>query len=251
MIRSFACLAAVLFCAPLSAQDTVFISEFVASNSNGLRDEDNDFSDWIEIFNGGTNTVNLDGWFLTDTAGNLTRWRFPATNLPPNGFLVVFASSKNRAVPGAPLHANFSLSAGGEYLALVRPDGVTVASEFAPFPEQMPNISYGIGQNLQVTVLVSNTSPARVFVATNDIGRSWISNSFNDSAWIAGTNGVGYQSYVAGFAVRNMRANGSVCDLAAAEAVLADPARQAAVFAVTAPTINYLNTESGANFGGD
>lgn len=252
MIRSsLLCIAALFFCAPLSAQDTVFISEFVASNSNGLRDENGDYSDWIEIFNGGTNTVNLDGWFLTDTEGNLTRWRFPATNLPPNNFLIVFASSKNRAVPGAPLHANFGLSAGGEYLALVRPDGVTVASEFAPFPEQFSNISYGIGQNLQAIVLVSNTSPARVFVATNDIGRSWISNSFNDSAWIAGTNGVGYQSYVSGFAVRNIRANGGVCDLSAAEAVLADPARQAAVFAVTAPVINYVNAGGGANFGGD
>src|SRR5688572_7216350 len=163
MIRSFACLAAVLFCLPLLAADSVFISEFVASNSNGLRDEDNDFSDWIEIFNGGTNTVNLDGWFLTDSPENLTRWRFPATNLAPNSFLIVFASGKNRL---APLHANFSLGAGGEYLALVRPDGLTVASEFEP-TEQYPNISYGIGQNLQVNVLVSNTSPARVFVATN------------------------------------------------------------------------------------
>src|SRR5262249_62316901 len=63
--------------------------------------------------------------------------RFPSTNVPPNGFLIVFASGKNRVVPGAPLHANFSLNASGEYLALVKPDGVTIAREFAPrFPEQ-------------------------------------------------------------------------------------------------------------------
>src|SRR6185503_17963302 len=123
----------------VSAQN-VSISEFLASNTSGLKDEDGEFSDWIEIFNGGTTTVNLNGWFLTDSPGNLTRWRFPATNVPPNGFLIVFASSKNRAVPGAPLHANFSLSAGGEYLALVRPDGITIASEFAP-AEQFPNVS--------------------------------------------------------------------------------------------------------------
>ena len=253
MIRSIRvfCFACALLCTHVTAAESVFISEFVASNSNGLRDEDGDFSDWLEIFNGGTNTVNLDGWFLTDTEGNLTRWRFPATNLPPNRFLVVFASSKNRAVAGAPLHANFSLSAGGEYLALVRPDGVTVASEFAPFPPQMPNISYGIAQDVNVTLLVSNISPAHVYVATNDIGRSWISNSFNDATWLAGTNGVGYQSFVAGFAVRNIRANIGVCDLSTAEAVLADPARQAAVFTATAPAINYLNTGGGANFGGD
>ena len=46
------------------------------------------------------------------------------------------------------------------------------------------------------------------------------------NGWIAGTNGVGYQSYVPGFAVRNIRANIGVCDLATAENVLGDPARE-------------------------
>src|SRR5215212_3721075 len=122
----------------------------------------------MEIFNSSTNAVNLNGWFLTDVASNPTKWRIPSTNVPPNGFVIVFASGKNRALAGAPLHANFSLSAGGEYLALVHPDGVTIASEFAPaFPEQFANVSYGIGQNLMVTKLVSNTSPATIFVPTN------------------------------------------------------------------------------------
>ncbi len=237
---------------PAAASDSLIITEFLASNSNGLQDEDGDFSDWVEIFNAGTNAVNMDGWFLTDSPGNLTRWRFPAVNLSPNSFLIVFASSKNRTVPGAPLHANFGLNASGEYLALIKPDGVTIASEFAPaFPDQLPNVSYGVGQNLQVTLLVSNTSPAMVYVPTNDIGRSWVSNTFNDSTWRAGTNGVGYQAFVTGFAVRNIRANVGVCDLGTAENVLANPAQQIAVFTATAPTINYVNTESGANFGGD
>src|SRR5262245_39900925 len=234
------------------AADNVIISEFVASNASGLRDEDGSYSDWLELFNGGTNTVNLNGWFLTDSPANLTKWRFPATNLPPTGFLIVFASGKNRAVAGAPLHANFQLSAGGEYLALVKPDGVTIVSEFNPFPEQFPNISYGIGQNVQVTSLVSNKSPARVFVPSNNtLGLTWTGAAFDDSAWLPGTNGVGYENYVAGFAVKNIRANIGVCDLATAEAVLANPSQQAAVFTANPPTINYMNTGGGANFGGD
>ncbi|MBK8001207.1 MAG: hypothetical protein IPK15_21470, partial [Verrucomicrobia bacterium] len=70
------------------------------------------------------------GWFLSDNASNQTLWQFPSTNLPANSHLVVFASGKNRRTPGAPLHTNFRLSGGGEYLALVLPDGSTVASEF-------------------------------------------------------------------------------------------------------------------------
>jgi PA14 domain-containing protein/CotH protein/Big-like domain-containing protein/chitobiase/beta-hexosaminidase-like protein/lamin tail-like protein/Ig-like domain-containing protein len=238
---------------PAFGSEAVTISEFAASNTTGLRDENGDYSDWIEIFNSGTNTVNMDGWFLTDSPGNLTRWRFPATNLPPSGFLVVFASGKNRAVPGAPLHANFSLGAGGEYLALVKPDGFSIASEFTPeFPRQFSNISYGTGQELMVTRLVSNATPARVLVPTNGfLGTAWTATNFNDATWRAGQNGVGYETYVSGFAVRNIRANIGVCDLATAESVAATPAQQAAVFTANRPVINFVNTGAGANFGSD
>ncbi|HTD65555.1 MAG TPA: lamin tail domain-containing protein, partial [Candidatus Limnocylindria bacterium] len=236
-----------------TAAETVFISEFLASNNGGLRDEDGASPDWIEIFNSGSNTVNLDGWFLTDDSSVLTMWRIPSTNVPPNGFLIVFASGKNRATPGAPLHANFSLGAGGEYLALVHPDGITIANDFpAPFQEQFANISYGVAQNLLVTRLASNTSPARIFVPTNgNLGTTWTATAFNDSAWRAGTNGAGYETYVAGFAIRNIRANSGVCDLSAADAVLANPSQQASVFTETRAVVNYVNTEGGANFGGD
>src|SRR6266496_1516946 len=105
------------------AAETVTISEFMAANHSTLLDEDGDSSDWIELFNSGTNAVNLGGWFLTDDSLNLSKWMFPGTNLSPNSFLVVFASGKNRAVAGAPLHTSFNLSSGGEYLALVHPDG--------------------------------------------------------------------------------------------------------------------------------
>ena len=46
--------------------------------------------------------------------------------------MIVFADSKDRRVPGATLHANFSLSANGEYLGLIKPDGVTVATSMTP-----------------------------------------------------------------------------------------------------------------------
>src|SRR2546426_11601044 len=87
-----------------SAQDDVRLTEFMASNSRTLQDEDREYSDWIEIYNGSTNSINLLNWALTDSAGNLNKWLFPATNIAPNQFLVVFASNKNRRTPCAPLH---------------------------------------------------------------------------------------------------------------------------------------------------
>jgi len=103
----------------------------------GLADENGAFEDWIEFYNPSSVAVNLDGWYLTDNAANLTKWRFPATNLAGGRFLVVFASGQDRRVPGAAVHTSFQLSAAGEYLALVKPDGLTAASEFVDeFPHK-------------------------------------------------------------------------------------------------------------------
>ncbi|MFN0069770.1 MAG: lamin tail domain-containing protein, partial [Limisphaerales bacterium] len=122
-----------------------FIAEFLASNAAGLADENGDREDWIELHNPGAAAVDLGGWFLTDDPAALTKWRFPATNLPAGGHLVLFASTKNRTNAGSRLHTNFRLSADGEYLALVRPDGETVASQFAPeYPPQAPDTSFGV-----------------------------------------------------------------------------------------------------------
>ena len=66
------------FAGTLRSAEPVTITEIVASNTSGLQDEDGAFPDWLELFNGGTTNVNLDGWFLTDSPANLTKWRFPA-----------------------------------------------------------------------------------------------------------------------------------------------------------------------------
>ncbi|HBO52715.1 MAG TPA: hypothetical protein DD471_12090, partial [Planctomycetes bacterium] len=75
----------------------VVITEFLAENSDGLADEDGDSSDWVELQNQGAATVNLDGWSLTDDAGDLRKWFFPAVELLPGEYLLVFASGKGRA----------------------------------------------------------------------------------------------------------------------------------------------------------
>src|SRR6185295_14473547 len=100
---------------------SVYLSEFMADNQHGLADGDGDRSGRIELHNGGVSTVNLAGWFLTDTASNLTKWRFPGVVLLPDKYIVVFASAKNRTNDLAHLHTNFRLDKRGNYLALVNP----------------------------------------------------------------------------------------------------------------------------------
>lgn len=150
----------------VSARAEPYISEFMASNTSTLRDEDQAFSDWIELHNPDAAPVDLGGWYLTDTAANPTRWQFPAVTVPAGGYLVVFASNKNRRDPARELHTNFALAVEGEYLALVKPDGVTIASEFAPaYPEQSANVSYGFAADPGGTL-------ARAFFTTPTPGRA-------------------------------------------------------------------------------
>ncbi len=127
----------------------VVISEFMADNISTLADVDGDFSDWIELHNTGPGTVNLDGWYLTDDDGQLDKWQLPNSPIDPNGYLLVFASGKDRAITNQELHTNFKLSNNGEYLGLVRPDGDTVEFEYSPeFPAQKSDISYGLAADL-------------------------------------------------------------------------------------------------------
>ena len=181
---------------PAPGADRVLITEFMASNTRTLADENGEFSDWIEIYNAGTNMVNLLDWSLTDTAGNLTKWRFPSTNIAPGRFIIVFASNKNRRTPGAPLHTNFKLDANPpEYLALVRPDG-TIASQFTPtFATQVRDVSYGFGEELADITLVASNASARYYVPTNSsVDATWTQAGFDDTGWPAGPQAFGYSS---------------------------------------------------------
>ncbi len=176
----------------LAATDVV-ISEFLASNSRIYPDENGQFADWIELHNTTFSNINVGGWYLTDSSGNLTKWRIPATNIVAGGYLVVFADGLNKAVAGAPLHTSFNLSADGEYLALVRPDH-SIATEFAPkFPVQVPNVSYGIGRFATNSTLVTTNSLVRVRIPANgNDGLAWTMTGFDDGSWTVGTNAVGY-----------------------------------------------------------
>jgi len=142
------------------------ISEFLASNDAGLRDQDGDTPDWVEIHNPTEERIDLDGWYLTDDVNDLEKWEFPAVSLPPGGYRVVFASGKNRRDPDGELHANFSLRAGGESLLLVEPDGATVAHGYPDYAPQFVDLSYGLSSDCTIsqtqTVLVpEGTGPGR------------------------------------------------------------------------------------------
>ncbi|MGC8742605.1 MAG: lamin tail domain-containing protein [Verrucomicrobiia bacterium] len=190
----------LVFSLQYASASQLIISEFMAamSNTNIIADEDGDSSDWIEIRNVGQTAVNLEEWSLTDDANNLRKWQFPSTNINSGGYIVVFASGKDRRIPGRPLHTNFKLDAAGEYLALVEPDGRTIATEFSPkFPLQVPNVSYGFPNIISKTTFIDSNSPVRILVPTSgEFQDDWNKFEFSDSTWTIGENGVGYETNI-------------------------------------------------------
>jgi hypothetical protein len=185
---------------PLPACAQVILSEFMANNTRTLADDDGDYSDWIELQNRGPAPVSLLDWSLTDSTSNPTKWRFPEVTLAPGDFLVVFASGKDHRDPSRPLHTSFKLSTAGDYLALVMPDGRTVATEFRPkYPPQLADVSYGFGSDATPVTLVSSGSSVRLQVPTvanggDVVGDAWIGGSepFDDSGWTPGVFPVGF-----------------------------------------------------------
>ena len=168
------------------------ISEFMASNTKTIADQDGAFADWVEITNPGPTSANLGGWYLTDKAGNLTKWQIPAVTLAPGGYLVIFCSSKNYTNPAQPLATNFNLAAAGGYVALVGPDGKTVASSYK-FPVQYADISYGVteptvaGEAPQIGYFATATPGAANGGRTNILLADRVSLSVPPGLFVGGT----------------------------------------------------------------
>ena len=108
------------------------INEIMASNLLTIKDENEDSSDWVELYNPDSVAVNLQGWALSDNASTPMKWLFGNVSIQPGQRLVVWASSKNR--PNGPqIHTSWAISINGEPILLSNPSGTLV--------DQFPSIA--------------------------------------------------------------------------------------------------------------
>src|SRR5690625_3702482 len=98
-------------------QCTVTINEFMPAKQRVLTDEDGDYEDWIELYNCSDEAIDLTGRYLSDRQDRPLQWQFPSVSIPAQGYLLVWASGKDR-VDGKELHTNFRIKASGEPLLL-------------------------------------------------------------------------------------------------------------------------------------
>jgi hypothetical protein len=122
------------------------VNEFMAFNTSCCPDNSsgtNEFDDWIEIYNTGSEAVNLGGMYLSDTKNDPFKSKIPTDNptlttIAPGGYLLLWAD--NSTVQG-PLHLNFGLSNAGEDVGLFYIDGRTI--DVYTFGAQSANTSVG------------------------------------------------------------------------------------------------------------
>ena len=103
--------------------------------------------DWIEVYNHGTSSVNLGGFFLSDDPDSLGKWQFPDLTLGAGEYVVVYADRSASA--DERLSLPFSLKASGETVVLSNKNGTPVHS--LDVPESAPVVSYGYNETNTLT----------------------------------------------------------------------------------------------------
>ncbi len=99
---------------------SVVINEVMADPITGIRDDEDELCDWVELYNTTDREISLAGLGLSDNEGKPLKWRFPdSAVIPAKGYYIVFCTGKDRmdTIKNAP-HSNFKISAEKETIIL-------------------------------------------------------------------------------------------------------------------------------------
>jgi len=126
----------------LPAAHTVVVNEFMAQNVTTISDEEDDFDDWIEIYNTTDAVADLSGMYLTDDFEFPQKWQFPTgTTIDPFGYLLLWADGEPTE---GDLHTSFRLDGDGEQIGIFDTDiNDNVLIDSVVYDEQEDDVSYG------------------------------------------------------------------------------------------------------------
>ena len=125
------------------ANAQLYINEFMASNIDALPGPQEDYPDWIEIYNAGTEDVMLGGFFMSDTLDVEAAFRisdaYPDSVTVAAGGFIIFYANKDEEL--SVLNLNFKLSGNGEQIGLWNADENLL--DGLTYGEQTEDVSYG------------------------------------------------------------------------------------------------------------
>ncbi|MFT7209665.1 MAG: spore coat protein CotH [Flavobacteriales bacterium] len=121
-----------------AAASDLVINELMAKNEVAVFDETNEADDWIELYNNGTEAIDLTDYHLTDNLWNLDKWPIPEGYiLGANEYLIIWADEDGS---DGEFHANFKLEGSGETVILLNPDFEIV--DYVEFGQQETDVAY-------------------------------------------------------------------------------------------------------------
>lgn len=141
---------------PFPPSDTVVVNEILA-NSGVL-------GDWIELHNRSQNSIDIGGWLLSDDGSDLEKYRFPeGTMIEGNAYLVLTEENNfgESSFDPAKIKA-FALSATGETIHLVSPEGYEFSENFGS-SEEGSTLGFYFRQSSNTYNFVAQQSPSQGF----------------------------------------------------------------------------------------
>ncbi len=117
----------------------LLINEISNSNLNFVKDENEDYEDWIEILNTTNEAINLKGYYLSDDENDLSKYKISEDLVVnANSTVLFWADDENLTASN---HLPFKLSDDGEFFSIMSPLSVIIDSvHFSVMPN---NCSYG------------------------------------------------------------------------------------------------------------
>lgn len=201
----------------------IAINELITGGAKKFSDVDGDDSDWIELYNTTSRTIDLSGKYLTDDEEELRKWTFPeGTIIGPNGFLLVIASGKDKVDSLGYLHLNFSLSKDNpEPVLLVDSNGKDIldkisANQTGAIAKDHSGGRFPDGANTFISMALATPGSSNIYIAPPEPGEIVLpaDNTILESSdvvftWDAGSRVEKYQLNIGrGFSIFRTRESG-------------------------------------------
>jgi len=147
IIIIFLIITTLLILIPNTSNDYIkkgklYISSIVAKNNTLKEDNNGEYSDYIELYNGYSYQINLNNYHLSDNEYATKKWTFPNIIINPKEHLIIYATGNDNCdIPKRICHTNFKLNSTGETITLTDPYG-NIINKFT-YPTQYNDIPYG------------------------------------------------------------------------------------------------------------
>ena len=103
----------VIVCNSINTNAQLYINEMMSLNNTAWATEQNNYPDWIELYNNISDSILLSDYFLSDDRQEIEQWQLPNRYIKGGGFFSVYASGLDME-----MDCNFKISSQGEALFL-------------------------------------------------------------------------------------------------------------------------------------